>query len=66
MRLNVRQYHYGNNKAADRLQFGIIPTEAAKVFPEVVNHHVIDESGKDFVSISNSSVAAVAIKAIQE
>jgi hypothetical protein len=65
LRLEIKKYHFLENKLGDKKYYGMIAQEVESVFPEVVKHATGDD-GKDFYTMDYSSFGVLAIKAIQE
>jgi hypothetical protein len=64
MQLDVKKYHFLENKTTDKEHYGMIAQDVEKIFPEIVSHKV----GKDydFYAVNYSAYGVLAIKAIQE
>jgi hypothetical protein len=66
LQLGVKKYHFLENKTADKKHYGLIAQEVEKIFPEVVQHNIMDGSDKDYYTMNYSAYGVIAIKAIQE
>jgi hypothetical protein len=64
MQLEVKKYHFLENKAADKKQYGMIAQDVEKLFPEIVT--APSTSGSDRYAVNYSAYGVIAIKAIQE
>ncbi|HEY6979069.1 MAG TPA: tail fiber domain-containing protein [Chitinophagaceae bacterium] len=63
MQLQVKKYHFLQNKSSDKMHFGMIAQEVEKIFPEIVT---IPRSDNDRYAVNYSAYGVIAIKAIQE
>lgn len=65
LQLQVKKYHFLENKSSDKKYYGLIAQEVEKLFPEIVYHNKIDGGG-DYYTMDYSGFGVLAIKAIQE
>jgi len=66
MQLDIKKYHFLENKAYDKKHYGMIAQEVEKIFPEVVRHNNTDGTDKHYYTMNYSAFGVLAIKAIQE
>ena len=65
MQLQIKKYHFLQNKPADKKYYGLIAQEVEKIFPEVVTHNRLD-GGDDYYTMDYTMYGVLAIKALQE
>jgi hypothetical protein len=65
MQLGVQKYNFIKGKPSQLKHYGMIAQDVEKIFPEVVNHSVLD-NGEDVYTMDYSALGVLAIKAIQE
>ncbi len=65
LQLQVKKYHFLENKPSDMKYYGMIAQEVEKIFPEIVYHNKMD-GGSDYYTMDYSGFGVLAIKAIQE
>ncbi len=66
IQLDVKKYHFLENKSTDKKYFGLIAQEVENIFPEVVYHNKMDGGNNDLYTMNYSAFGVLAIKAIQE
>jgi hypothetical protein len=66
LQLDIKKYHFNDNKTNDKKHYGMIAQEVEKIFPEVVYHKILDSSRKDVYAMNYSAFGVIALKAIQE
>jgi len=64
MQLDIKKYHFLENKPVDKKYYGMIAQEVEPIFPEVVYRK--KSGGKDLYMMNYNSFGVIAIKAIQE
>jgi hypothetical protein len=64
MQLEVKKYHFLENKTTDKKHYGMIAQDVEKIFPEIVSHKVGKD--RDLYAVNYSAYGVLAIKAIQE
>ncbi len=62
MQVNVRRYHFNTQADSEQKNIGVIAQEIKEVFPELVKYN----QEKDAYTVDYTSMAPLAIKAIQE
>jgi len=65
LQLQVKKYHFLENKPSDLKSYGMIAQEVEKIFPEIVYHNKMD-GGSDYYTMDYSGFGVLAVKAIQE
>lgn len=65
LQLQIKKYHFLENKSSDMKSYGLIAQEVEKIFPEIVSHNQQD-GGEDYYTMNYTGYGVLAIKAIQE
>lgn len=66
MQLDIKKYHFLQNKSDDKKHYGMIAQDVEKIFPEVVSHNFFDSGKQDLYTMNYSAFGVIALKAIQE
>jgi len=66
LQLDIKKYHFLDNKPEEKKHYGMIAQEVEKIFPEIVYHNLADGSKRDYYTMNYSALGVLAIKAIQE
>jgi hypothetical protein len=66
MQLDIKKYHFLQNKSNDKKHYGMIAQDVEKIFPEVVSHKIFDNGKSDLYMMNYSAFGVIALKAIQE
>jgi hypothetical protein len=66
IKLDIKRSHFTANKSTEKSQYGMIPQEVEKIFPEAVYHKIMDSTNKDLYAINYRAFGVIALKGIQE